>query len=402
MSEPASAAASGTDEIVVVEAIGPSIPLFPASCAIFLGTLALLMVGVMPALLGALAEAGRLSAAGIGRCATLEALTMGLCAGLAGAALRTRHLKRISAIAVVALAALDFASMPASGNMVLLLRALAGLPEGLLLWITVGMIARTETPERWAGFYWTSIVAGQLALAVSFVWIIPHFGSEGGFAILALVTLTGLVAAAYTPNFYADLPINPDETGAPPLRGWAALIATLFYTAASGAVMIYLQPMSLQDGLTADIARTSLWVSLAAQVAGGFLATALAGRVHWFTVFCFGTVLFVSGWVVMILHPPAWLFIAANGWVGLVIVLIGPFLVPMTIEADPSRRTAMQSGPTQLLAGALGPLLASFIVSDKDVFGSVWLGTGLILSGLIMMGVLHMTGLRERKKLLAA
>ena len=56
---------------------------------------------------------------------------------------------------------------------------------------------------------------------------------------------------------------------------------------------------------------------------------------------------------------------------------------------------------TQLLAGALGPLLASFIVSDADVYGAVWLGTGLILSGLVLMGALHITALRARKKLLA-
>ena len=387
------------EEIVVVEAIGPSLTLIPAASAIVLGSLALLMVGVMPALLGALADNGRLSAAGIGQCATLESLTMGLSAGAAGMALKARHLRWISAVAALALALLDFASMPASGAGVLLLRTLAGIPEGILLWITIGMIARTETPERWAGFFWTALVAGQLLMALSFVWIIPKFGTQGGFATLGMTALFGLVAATRTPNFYGDLPVNPEESGAPPLRGWWALFATLLYTAASGAVMVYLQPMSHEAGLSADVARTSLWVSLAAQVAGGFLATLLAGRVHWFTVFCFSTLLFISGWFVLTIHPPAWLFIAANGWIGLVIVLIGPFLVPMTIEADPSRRTAMQSGATQLLAGALGPLLASFIVNDQDVYGAVWLGTGLILSGLILMGALHVTALRARKKL---
>lgn len=393
MSEPVRA-----DEIVVVEAIGPSLTLIPAASVIVLGSLALFMVGVMPALLGALADNGRLSAAGIGQCATLESLMMGLCAGAAGMALKARHLRWISAAAVLALAALDFASMPMSGNGVLIVRTLAGIPEGILLWITVGMIARTETPERWAGFYWTSLVSGQLLMALSFVYIIPHFGTEGGFAALGLTALLGLAAATQTPDFYGDLPVNPDESGAPPFRGWWALFATLLFTSASGAVLVYLQPMSHEAGLSADVARTSLWVSLAAQVVGGFLATALAGRVHWFTVFCGSTILFISGWIALILHPPAWLFIAANGWVGLVIVLIGPFLVPMTIEADPSRRTAMQSGATQLLAGALGPLLASFVVSDRHVFGAVWLGTGLILTGLVLMGALHVTALRARKK----
>lgn len=387
------------DEIVVVEAIGPSLTLIPAASAIVLGSLALLMVGVMPVLLGALADNGRLSAAGIGQCATLESLTMGLCAGAAGMALKARHLRWIAAAAVLALAAADFASMSASGAGVLVIRTFAGIPEGILLWITVGMIARTETPERWAGFYWTALVLAQLLTALSFVWIIPHLGSEGGFAMLGLATLLGLIAASRTPNFYGDLPVSPDESGAPPIRGWWALLATLFYTAASGAVLVYLQPLSHEAGLSADVARTSLWVSLAAQVAGGFLATALAGRIHWFTVFCLSTILFVSGWFALTIHAGAWLFIAANGWIGLVIVLIGPFLVPMTIEADPSRRTAMQSGATQLLAGALGPLLSSFIVSDQDVSGAIWLGVGLILSGLAMMGALHVTALRARKKL---
>jgi len=394
MSEPA-------DEIVVVEAIGPSLTLVPAISAIVLGSLALLMVGVMAVLLGTLADNGRLSAAGIGQCATLESLAMGVTAGLSGAFLKARHLRWIAAISSLALALLDFATMPASGTNVLILRTLAGIPEGLLLWLTVGMIARTETPERWAGFYWTALVAAQLAMALAFVYIIPAFGTEGGFAALGLTTLIGVAAATQTPNFYGDLPINPDETGAPPLRGWWALFATLLYTSAGGAVLVYLQPLSHEAGLTADVARTSLWVSLAAQVAGGFLATVLAGRVHWFTVFCGSTVLYISGWFAMTIAGPAWLFIAANAWIGLVIVLVGPFLVPMTIEADPSRRTAMQSGPTQLLAGAMGPLLSSFIVSDADVHGAVWLGVGLMLSGLALMGALHVTALRARKKLLA-
>ncbi|MBS0277068.1 MAG: MFS transporter [Proteobacteria bacterium] len=390
------------DEIVVVEAIGPSLTLIPAASVIVLGSLALLMVGVMPALLGALADNGRLSAAGIGQCATLESLAMALGAGLSGAFLKTRHLRWIAGGASLALALLDFASMPASGENVLILRTLAGIPEGLLLWITVGMIARTETPERWAGYYWTALVAGQLLMALSFVYVIPHFGTEGGFAALGITALLGIAAATRAPDFYGDLPVNPDETGAPPLRGWWALFATLLYTSASGAVLVYLQPLSHEAGLSADVARTALWVSLAAQVVGGFLATVLAGRVHWFTVFCGSTVLYISGWFVMTLVAPAWLFIAANAWLGLVIVLVGPFLVPMTIEADPSRRTAMQSGPTQLMAGALGPLLSSFIVSDADVHGAVWLGVGLMLSGLALMGALHVTALRARKRLAAA
>jgi hypothetical protein len=145
------------------------------------------------------------------------------------------------------------------------------------------------------------------------------------------------------------------------------------------------------------VARTALWISLAAQVVGGMSATVLAGRVHYFTVFAASSVVFIASWYLFTIHPPAWLFLLANAAGGFVLVLMGPFLVPMLIEADPSRRTAMQSGAVQLLAGALGPLLASFVVDAREVFGVIVLGAGLIVCGLALMAVLHVMALRERR-----
>jgi len=69
--------------------------------------------------------------------------------------------------------------------------------------------------------------------------------------------------------------------------------------------------------------------------------------------------------------------------------------VPMTIEVDPSRRTAVQSGAVQLLAGALGPLLAALTVGDKDVHGALWMGAGLLISGLVLAAILHFTAKHE-------
>jgi hypothetical protein len=388
---------SRESDLVVEEAVGPPIDALSAAAAIYLGSLSLLMVGVMPALLGALADAGRLSDAGIGLCATLESLTIGVSAGLCGAFLKPARLRWVAGLSALALALLDLASMPAGGVVVMTLRTLAGIPEGILLWITVGMIARSRTPERVAGFFWTSIVSYQLLLAVAFVYVIPHFGPEGGFAALAITAFSGVAVALHTPHVYAPLEGDDTAGSVPPLRGWIALLATLLYTAASGAVLVYLQPMAHEAGLSADVARTALWVSLAAQVVGGISATALAGRVHYFAVFAASSVIFIASWYLFTVHPPVWLFLLANATAGFVLVLIGPFLVPMLIEADPSRRTAMQSGAVQLLAGALGPLLASFVVDEREVFGVIVLGSGLIIGGLALMTLLHVMALRERR-----
>lgn len=381
------------------------LPLRQAGAALALGVISLLLAGLLPEVLGALAAEHRLSAQGIGLAATLEALTMGISTAAAGIVLNPHRLKLIAALAVLALAAADFSTLGAAGEAVMAVRMVAGVPEGLLLWIAVGMIARTVTPERWAGYFFIAITTGQLVLALLFgQWILPRTGANGGFAVLGLVSLMGLGAAFLLPRRYAALPQAAGESGspppqiesgAPPPRGWFALFATLVYIAATAAVSVYLQPLAQQAGLGADVARNAISVSLVAQIGGGVAATAIAGHARFLGVFVFSSLIFIGAWLVFWGHPPAWGFIAANAATGFVTILIAPFLVPMTIEADPSRRAAVLSGSTQVLANALGPFGASFVVADDNAHGAIVLGIVVLIAGLALIASLHFTSARN-------
>jgi hypothetical protein len=372
-----------------------------AASAQSFGVASLLFAGVLPALLGALGDEHRLSAEGFGWVAATEALTMGAATALAGMALPPNRLKLVAIVGTLALAAIDFAGIGADGSSVLFLRAMAGVAEGVLLWITVGMIARTETPERWAGIFFTASTAAQLLLALSFAFfVIERFGADGGFAALGVATLLGLVGVVFCPNHYGPLPGGDGAAGVPPRRGWVALFATLIYVAAGGAVGIYLQPLARQAGLSANVARTALWTSLAAQIGGAMVATALAGKVRYFTAFLAGSAVLLGTWAVFSLRVPAFAFVLANTASGFAIVFVAPFLVPMTIEADPSRRTAMQSAGAQLLAGALGPLASARLVSDNDVHGALVLGTIFLLAGMSLIATLHFLAVKDRSALL--
>jgi predicted MFS family arabinose efflux permease len=386
------------DEHVVHEAFGPSFSPVEAGAAIAIGVVSLLIAGVLAVLLGGLADEHRLSSANIGIAAALEAVTMGVVTGLAGVVLKARRLRLLGVCATLALALIDLATIQLHDNGILAIRALAGVPEGLLLWITIGMIARTEVPERWSGVLFTALTAATLAVAVAFtVWVLPRFGANGGFVFLAVVSLAGLVIARFLPDRYPPLPeAGRANGGAPPLRGWIALIATLIFVSSTGAVGIYLEPLAHQAGLGAGVAQTALSVSLAAQILGGVLVTVLAGRIHYFAVFVVGTVVTLGMWGVYGFAAPAWLFIASTAGLGFVNIFISPFLVPMTIEADPSRRAAVQSGAAQLLGGAFGPLLASQVVDDTHARGALYLGVVLVLIGLAIIAGLHFTSSRAR------
>src|SRR5207302_1150497 len=73
----------------------------------------------------------------------------------AGILLKPVRLRPIAMIAAAVLVILDLATTRTSGQGVMIVRGLAGLPEGVLLWISIGFISRTATPERWAAVLFT-------------------------------------------------------------------------------------------------------------------------------------------------------------------------------------------------------------------------------------------------------
>jgi hypothetical protein len=382
--------AQGADD-GVAEVAGPAFTPTEAGAAIALGLLALLIAGLMALLLSALAEEHRLSASGIGLTAMLEALTTAVVTGAAGIVLRPVRLRTIAAIAAAVLVALDLATVRASGSGVLAVRALAGIPEGLLLWISIGFISRTATPERWAAVLFTGMGLTQLAAATGLsAFVLPRFGANGGYVTVAAAAALAIPVALFLPHKLGAVAAAGAETaGAPPPLGWVALAGTLCMAASLTAVSVYVIPLAQQAGLSVPVGRTAISVALACQMAGGALATIVAGRVRYITVFWISATVFLATWGVYAAHAPAWLFVAMSGLSGLAAFVAGPFLVSMTVEADPSRRAAMQSGAVQLLAGAFGPLLAAFAVSNRDVHGALALGAALQLVGLAVATVLH-------------
>src|SRR5579872_7014283 len=367
------------DEHVVHEVEGQALTPLQASAAIAIGVLSLLLAGVQALLLGALVDEHRLTAPDIGLSATLEALSMGGATALIGVLVPPRRLRAITMVAAVALFACDFATSRASGMSVIAIRAVAGLPEGVLFWITIAMIARTLTPERWAGVFITMITLAQFGGAVLVgKLILPAYGAAGGFVFMAASCLLALPIAVFLPRAYGPLPDGGEQSFPLPARGWVALLAILALVAGGGAVGIYLVPIAHQAGRSLGDAATAN-------------AFSLAGRARYFPVLVFGGMATLAAWTVYAFREPAWLFVGVTAFLGFVSVFTNPFYVPMTIDADPSRRTAVQNGAVQILGGALGPLLASRVVSDANARGSLVLGGVLIVAGTALVAWLRLT-----------
>ena len=346
------------------------------------GIVGVLIPGLQPQLLGALAHEGRLSASALGLLATVELLTMGIAAGASSFVLPVTRLRLIAAIAIILTAALDLMTPSFGGGLLLAVRAATGLAEGVLIWIAIGLIARSAEPALWSGIYLLVQTLAQLGLATLLgLFVIPRLGSSGGFAGLGLFTLLGLAALPWLPTHYKPLEAGHETSGLPPARGLVALAGVLLYLGFVVAVWVYIEPLGLERGIDPATLAVVAPLALGMQVVGAGIATLLAGRLPALLVVVLVAAVNLGLLAVMGLSSSAPAFVGATAIFGLLWLFAMPFMVPLVIAADPSRRGAVLIGGAQLIGSSLGPLVASFLVSDTDVAPVLWFGAASLVLG---------------------
>ena len=362
------------------------------STILFVGVVGVLILGLQPVLLGALVDEHRLRLPELGQVATLELLTMAIAASLAGARLRPGRLRLVAVLAGVALGLCDLASMGARGTELLALRALAGIPSGILMWITAGMITRSALPHRWSAVYLTTQTLVQFVCSTAFSEVvIPRNGDNGALLTLAALGFASAFVAPLLPRRYQPLPHAGGTRFGVGARGIAALVAIVIYMAFIQGVWVYMEPLAQQLGFSARVAGIAASLCLGMQVVGGAAATWWAGRTRYFPTFVAVGVLNLLILGVLASKPATATFLGSWALYGLLWLFVMPFQVPMTIEADPTRRAAMQIVSAGLLGSSLGPWLSSLLVSETDAQGGLALGATWIAASLGIVAWLHYT-----------
>jgi len=342
--------------------------------ALTMGTIALLVIGLQPILLGAMVEMHSASLEGVGIIAMAEIVALGLGVVLGDALLPLPRLRIIAIMAALFVSAIDVATIFANGDVKLaVVRSVAGLGEGVLVWVTTCVIVRSQAPDRIAGIFLVMQTLAQAAVAAMLAGIIvPRAGWHGGFIALAAISLLPCIIAVWLP------------AGVPPLAAqsfdkfrWsmtAALPPTiaLLQMAAIGALWAYLELLGKRAGFDVRTAQAMTSAVLVMQVLGGTSASLLVRRVGILAALIVtGLVLGAIPFAMHVLSPGATtrfaVLCAAFGFAWLFLM---PFHVSLAFLADPTGRVAMLIPAMQLLGSAIGPLVASLLVSGNDV-GSV-------------------------------
>jgi len=360
--------------------------------AIFVvGVIGVLIPGLQPQLLGALAAEGRLSVTALGMLATVELLAMGIAAGAAGFVLQVTRLRAITGAALLIAGGADLLTPWLDTGPLFGARIVAGLAEGVLIWIMIGFIIRTDRPERWSGIYLAVQTMAQFALASAIGY--SAASSAGAFGALGAVTLAGLLALPWLPGSYPPLLVSDDAGGMPPVRGLVALAGVVAYLAFIVAIWVYLEPLALDHGIAPATIHLMAPLALAMQVIGAGVATLLAGRLPARLAIAVVGLLNLGLLAILAAPPSPAAFVAATAAFGFLWLFILPFQITIAIDADPSRRAALLIGGAQLTGSSLGPLLAGILIGEKDVGRVLLFGAGCAIAG---MAALIGAGTRRR------
>jgi hypothetical protein len=222
------------------------------------------------------------------------------------------------------------------------------------------------------------------------MFVYARWGADGGFIGLALLCVANALFVTWLPSSLAPLP-DSATTGLPNARGLWALGVNVLSLGATGATWVFVSQLSGQAHNPPETAGAAVSISLAFQIIGGLAATALAGRLHWFwtLLICFAADIAIFAVIASL--PGAPVFLAISAVFGFSWLFGIPFLVPMTIEADPTRRAALLIGGAQLIGGSLAPFFASLLVTDTDARGALLFSTGSLTIAAAIVIALHLT-----------
>ncbi|OWQ45936.1 MFS transporter [Roseateles noduli] len=342
--------------------------------AIAVGSVALLMLGLQPLLLGALLEAGHVTLEGVGLVAMGEIVALGLGVLIGDLALRVHALRSVTVVAALAAAALNLVTMRVAGDLAIgLVRAGAGIAEGLMIWSTTAVIVRAAVPERLAGLFFVvqTLAQSVLGLALAHL-VIPSHGWPGGFAVLAgLCGAAALLALLFARPLG---PLTPTVSQAGIGMRWTrprvgTLLVVFLQLATLGALWAYAEPLGTRAGFSPLAVQTLIAAGLGMQVVGGSVGTWLVRRLPVRPVLlgC-AVVLGLSALgIAQTAQGGTTAFAALCGLFTFTWLFMLPFQMALAFRVDGSGRVASLVPAAQLFGSAFGPLMASLVVTGEEV-----------------------------------
>ncbi len=383
----------GAEAIEIGEIIaGPGVdqPLAVISACMVVGTVALMILGVQPVLLGALTQAHRVTDAQLGPLATIEVLALALGSAIGPSVLRTGAMRLKTGILSLLLAGANLAIYGVHSVLMLdLLRGAAGLIEGLMMGATIVITIQNREPDRLNAIFLALSALPQAAMAYLLpVWIVPQYGANGGFTVLAVLS----VISAGSCLFLVDrVPAPaPENTGASVWTGpiFLALAAVGLQNAAIGGAWDYMQLLADQHHFPPQMAGIAVSGGLIFQVCGAFAVAAWGGRFSFRGALILGTLCQTGVIAALAVAQTPIFYVVPALTFGLFWLAMSPFQVRLLIDIDTTRSAALLLTAVSLVGLSIGPTISAIGVHGENVTGAFWIAAGLMAAAFALYALI--------------
>jgi DHA1 family inner membrane transport protein len=393
-----------SDEAYVVDDGVPAI-----ATAMWMGTAALMILGIQPILLASLVAEHRITDAMLGQLATVEVLAIALGSVVGASLFRASRMRSKAAVLAGLLAAVNVGCCFGDGQLPLfLLRGAAGVLEGLLLGCTIVLLTRARAPDRINGVFLAAQTIPQALAALALpIYLTPRWGSDAGFVVLAVLAGIGVFLAPLLPQSGAP----PAEVAAPAAdaaskaSAWVwtpeivfVMLALMLQTSGIGAAMEYLAVLAAHHGFSTQAAGFATSGNLITQVVGAFLVVGVAYRIPSAIALLFGVAAQFAMAMAFPAMPNAAAYIVVSCLFGAFLLALGPFQVAWLVRIEPTRRIALLITPVTLIGWSIGPFVASFFVTPRQSDAAFWTAAGLFACA----GLSYVVALLSRGRALAA
>lgn len=332
------------------------------------GCVALLMLGVQPVVLGGLQAAGRLSIPEMGQAAMIETLAVGVVSAAMAARVAHRRLRLWGLAGTIMLIVANAAGLASSGLAFVLLRGVAGVASGIILWVAVGLITRRPDASRVNAIFLGSQALSQGTVAALIPLTIgPLLGANsgmwmlGGFAVLILPLLLLI------PDELPDVVHDHAKVPSLHVSSLAGLASGFLMMAGIVGLWVYIEPIAAAAHIPGRVVSFAIAGSLAAQVVGALVVVAMD---RWFKpvagLLCVAAA-FIGVTIVLALVRSEAAFVAATLLFGALWTFAWVLALPLVLAADPTRRAAMYGPAAGLLGCSAGPLLAGMVATDTNI-----------------------------------